>query len=400
MPAPDLITELDHSNSRQTAVRFEHSTAFTEILCQLNVTLLVSTYQAGKLLAIGQREGNLAITFHSFEQVMGVAVSQNQIAVGSKRQIFFLNDAHDCAPQTDSRGSHDRCWLTRNSFVTGSIHGHDLGWGNEGLWVCNTLFSCLCTLDPQYNFVPRWKPPFVSQMIDQDRCHLNGLAIENGVPRNVTVLAQSDEPAGWRSQKTSGGAILDVPSGQPLATGLCMPHSPRIHAGRLWVLNSGNGHLSHVDRQNGQVDAVAALPGYTRGLAMHNGYAFVGLSKIRETNIFGGLPIGEFADQLRCGIGVVELATGKTVATLQFHSGVEEIFAVEVLPDSANPKICGPHLDEATDSEVWIVPGNIKPITAEASQPAVAAPITDAATCMRMGLRAHESGDLARTPSI
>jgi uncharacterized protein (TIGR03032 family) len=375
-------------------VRFEHSPGFEEILRTLNVTLLVSTYQAGKLLSIGQHAGKLAITFHSFEQVMGVAVSEKQIAVGSRRQISFLKDAHECAPQIEPQDSHDRCWLTRSAFVTGGIHGHDLGWGDEGLWVCNTLFSCLCTLGLDYNFIPRWKPPFISQLIGQDRCHLNGLAMENGLPRNVTVLARSNEPAGWRSQKTTGGAILDVPSGEALCDGLCMPHSPRIHNGALWFLNSGNGHLSHVDRRSGHIDIVAALPGYTRGLGIHKGYAFVGLSKIRETNVFGGLPIGEYADQLRCGIGVVELATGSTVATLQFHSGVEEIFAVEVLPDTANPKICGPQLDEATDSEVWIVPGDIRPITSEPQQSVPAPPKIDVATLIRLGLQAHERGDL------
>ena len=184
--------------------------------------------------------------------------------------------------------------------------------------------------------------------------------MQAGQPRFVTVLAESDEPTGWRPTKTTSGAIIDVNSNEVLTRGLCMPHSPRIYDGRLFVLDSGKGHLSHVNQQDGHVDAVAALPGYTRGLACHNGFAFIGLSKIRESNIFGGLPIGEYADQLRCGIGVVELATGRTVATLQFHSGVEEIFAVEVIPGTRNPKLCGPTLEEPTDKEIWIVPSESK----------------------------------------
>ena len=390
-------------------VQFEHTPNFAHVLEQLQVTLLVSTYQAGKLLVIGSHAGKLSFAFHGFDQVMGIAVSKDCLAIGTRRQIYFLNPAHQFAPRIEPAGSHDRCWLTRSSFVTGSIHGHDLAWGDEGLWVVNTLFSCLCTLNSEHNFVPRWRPPFISQLIDQDRCHLNGLAMEAGRPRYVTVLAESDAPAGWRPTKTTSGAILDVPTGEVVARGLCMPHSPRLHDGQLLVLDSGKGHLSQVDRQDGRIEPIASLPGYARGLACHAGFAFIGLSKIRETNIFGGLPIGEHADQLKCGIGVVELATGRTVATLQFHSGVEEIFAVEVIPGTLNPKLCGPTLDEPTDKEIWIVPSesnspvsSIDPLNPTSPPNPLLLPNAptrpnatgDAASLMREGVSDHELGNL------
>jgi uncharacterized protein (TIGR03032 family) len=252
--------------------------------------------------------------------------------------------------------AYDSCFLSRKSFITGSIHGHDLAFGSEGLWVVNTLFSCLCTLDDQYNFFPRWRPKFVSELIDQDRCHLNGLALENGVPKYVTVLGVTDEPAGWRANKRCGGALIDVESGDLVCDGLSMPHSPRVHQGRLFVLNSGCGELSTVDRSTGKIEAVAKLPGYTRGLAFCGNYAFVGLSRIRETNIFGGLPIGEHPETLKCGLGIVDWTTGRTVATLSFQSGVEELFAVEVLTGITNPKIQGPSPVQGEEDEIWVVP--------------------------------------------
>ena len=114
-----------------------------------------------------------------------------------------------------------------------------------------------------------------------------------------------------------------------------MPHSPRWYDGQLFVLDSGMGHLQRVDLATGQREMVAALPGYARGLAIHDGLAFVGLSRIRETAIFGGVPIAEYHDQLKCGVGVIELATGNTLATLEFTSGLEEIFDVQVVPARA-----------------------------------------------------------------
>ncbi len=379
---------------RLCEVHYEHTHDFAGILEQLQLTLLVTTYQAGKLLVIGSHLGKLTFSFHGFDQVMGVGVSSDRIAIGTRRQIFFLNPAHEIAPRIEPFGSHDQCWLARSSFITGSIHGHDLAWGDEGLWIVNTLFSCLCTLDVEHNFVPRWRPPFVTDLIDQDRCHMNGLAMEAGQPRYVSVLGETNEPEGWRPHKTTGGAILDVPTGETIARGLCMPHSPRVHHERLWVLNSGKGHLALVDQQSGKIEPVASMPGYTRGLAIHSGFAFVGLSKIRETNVFGGLPIGEHADQLRCGIGIVELATGRTVATLQFHSGVDEIFAVEVIPGSRNPKVCGPTLQERDDREIWIVPNESGLQFPSLHKKDATASVTNADGYLQKGIEAHENGKL------
>jgi uncharacterized protein (TIGR03032 family) len=356
-PESDLrALESSDPRSHEIAVQYEHSGNLPDLLQALRASVLLSTYQAGKLVVIGSDARKTAFSFHSFDQVMGIAVGRDRVAIGARRQIHFLRAAHEVAPGLAPAGTFDGCFLTRTSITTGSIHGHDLAFGSEGLWVVNTLFSCLCTLDEEFNFVPRWRPPFISQLIDQDRCHLNGLALEDGKPRYVTVLGLTDEPAGWRSNKRSGGAILDVPSGQVVAPGLCMPHSPRVYGGKLWVLNSGCGELAIVDTQTGKLQVVASLPGYTRGLAFFGNYAFVGLSRIRETNIFGGLPIGEHREKLLCGLGIVELATGRTIATLQFKTGVEELFAVEVLPGIVHPKICGPSPVPGQDDEIWIVP--------------------------------------------
>ena len=172
-------------------------------------------------------------------------------------------------------------------------------------------------------------------------------------PAFVTVMAASDEPGGWRVMRNDSGAVLDVASGEVVTTGLAMPHSPRWHDGHLYVLNSGMGLLEHVDLATGHREAVAAVPGYARGLALHQGLALVGLSKIRETAIFGGAPIAAYHDQLKCGVGVIELSTGHTIATLQFANGVEEVFDVQAVPGSLCPTFGG---SPADDGEYWVLP--------------------------------------------
>ena len=337
------------------AVNYQYTPNLGGLLEQLSASLVVSTYQAGKVLVIGTRSGELTISFLDFERPMGVAVGQDKIAIGAGASVHFLKANHAAAGSVQPSVSHDGCYVPHTSRHTGRILVHDLGWGTEGLWIVNTLFSCLCTLDDAHSFVPRWKPSFISRLVDEDRCHLNGMAMEHGLPRYVTVLAPSDTAAGWRANKAKTGGLIDVQNGKFLARGLCMPHSPRVYNDHLFVLNSGYGHLSQVDRQTGQLTPVERVPGYTRGLVFHGQFAFVGLSRIRETNVFGGLPIGERKDELCCGIAVIDMTSGRTVATLRFLSGVEEIFAVDVVPGYVNLAIGGSAKGERQD-EIWVVP--------------------------------------------
>jgi uncharacterized protein (TIGR03032 family) len=289
---------------------------------------------------------------------MGIAVGADQIAVAGKGQIWWLPDHSDLAAAIEPVGRYDRCWLPRSSIVTGEIQCHEISWGTTEsgepeLWIVNTLFSCLAGVDRRYSFVPRWRPRFISQLAAQDRCHLNGLAMRDGSPAFVTVMAPTDQPGGWREGRNDNGTVLDVTSGEAVATGLAMPHSPRWHDGNLFVLHSGMGRLERVDLATGHCEAIAAVPGYTRGLALHRDLAFVGLSRIRETAVFGGAPVAAYHDQLKCGVGVIELSTGNTIATLQFANGVEEIFDVQIVPGARCPTFDG---SPGEGGEVWLLP--------------------------------------------
>ncbi len=338
-----------------TEVRFEHSSNLPGLLADLGVSVLISTYQAGKVLVLGTWERKLSLTFHSFEQPMGLAVSPRALAVGTRRLIWLLQPTRELASRIEPAGKHDGAFLTRSAVFTGSIHVHDMDWCNGELWAVNTLFSCLCTLSNEFSFVPRWQPPFITALAAEDRCHLNGMATEGTAPRYVTALAETNEPAGWRANKAKTGCILEVPSGRVVTRGLAMPHSPRLYDGKLWVLDSGWGRLSLVDRTTGAVTPVGEVPGYTRGLSFFGPYAFVGLSRIRETNVFGGLPIAEKRDELICGVGVIDLRSGKTVATFMLRSGVEEIYDVRVVPLRCLA-ISGPSPDVDETPALWVVP--------------------------------------------
>src|SRR4051812_21933963 len=324
-------------------VRHEYTPTFPALLNQLGVSLLVSTYQAGKVVAVGVARGELTLSYHNFERAMGLAVLPDGIAVAARAQVWLLHAAADLAARVEPAGRHDACFLTRSSHFTGEVQAHELAWGRGELWLVNTAFGCLCTLDGRHSFVPRWRPPFLTALAAEDRCHLNGLAMADGEPKYVTALGETDTPQGWRADKARGGCLIDVASGRTVARGFAMPHSPRVHGGRVWVLHSGAGQLVLIDPQSGKAEVVTELPGYTRGLALCDRFAFVGLSKIRETSTFGGMPIAQRRPELKCGVGVVDLGTGRLVAHLEFRTGVEEIFDVQVLPGARCPVLSGPY---------------------------------------------------------
>jgi uncharacterized protein (TIGR03032 family) len=318
-------------------LRAAHTPNFPALLRQMGAALLVTTYQAGKLVVARDEGDHLNTHYRSFKAPMGLALTDGgaKLAIGTTLQVWEFRDVPDVARRLEPAGTHDACFLPRASHVTGNVLIHEMAYGSGGeLWFVNTRFSCLATLDSESSFTPRWRPPFVSELEPSDRCHLNGLGMVDGKPKYVTALGDTDTPAGWRPNKAHGGVLMDVDSGEVITRGLSMPHSPRWHAGRLWVCESGSGTLGTVDLSSGKYEAVAAVPGFTRGLDFVGDLAFVGLSQVRESAVFSGIPITDrlAPEQRTCGVCVVDLRRGEPVALLKFESGVQEVFAVAVLP--------------------------------------------------------------------
>jgi uncharacterized protein (TIGR03032 family) len=347
---------------------YTQTASFVALLHQLDASLLVSTYQANKLLVVRAAGGGLSTLVRTFDRPMGLAVDSLRLALGTRTEVWLLRNAPDIAPRIEPAGHHDACYLPRSCHVTGDIGVHEMAWatphpqplspkgrGENELWIVNTRFSCLCTLDPDYSFVPRWRPPFITALAAEDRCHLNGLAIVDGQPKYVTALGETDVRDGWRPDKGRGGCLMDIPSGEIVARGLSMPHSPRWHDGRLWLLESGTGQLLLLDLATGQRQTVAALPGFARGLALAGPYAFIGLSKIRKTSAMNGVPLAERRDELKCGVAVVDLRSGQVVGLLEFQTAVEEIFDVQLLPGLRFPEVMAFQKEDI--HHTFVVPG-------------------------------------------
>jgi uncharacterized protein (TIGR03032 family) len=321
-PPPAMVSPL----------RSVHTANLPAILDQLGASLLVTTYQTGKLICARYDEGKVNTHFRNFEMPMGLALHGNRIALGTRSQVWEYQNVPAAATKLEPRGKFDACFVPRRSRYTGDVRIHEVAYAGGELWIVATRFSCLATMDEAHSFVPRWRPPFVTALRPEDRCHLNGLAVIDDRVAFVTALGETDEPGGWRENKASGGLLIDVESGEVVVRGLSMPHSPRRYRDRLWLLESGEGTLATVDLEDGSVETVAQLPGFTRGLAFAGPLAFIGLSQIRETATFGGLPISERLNERLCGVWVVNIENGTVVGFLRFEELVQEIFEVIALP--------------------------------------------------------------------
>jgi uncharacterized protein (TIGR03032 family) len=313
---------------------------FGQALAAAESSLLVSTYQTNKLVCARMpADGGLNTHFRDVDKPMGIAVGPGRFALGTRTEVWDVRDMPEAAAKLEPAGAHDACYLPRNRHVTGDIAVHELAFAGGELWLVATAFSCLATLDADHSFVPRWAPPFITTLVPEDRCHLNGMAVVDDRPAYVTALGRTDEPGGWREGKAKGGVVLDVASSEVVAQGLSMPHSPRWYGGRLWLLESGRGSLCTVDIASGSVHTVCELPGFTRGLAFLGDIAFIGLSQIRESSTFGDLPLTHRLRERQCGVWMVDLRSGEIAGFLRFEDLVQEIFDVAVLPGVRFPEI-------------------------------------------------------------
>jgi uncharacterized protein (TIGR03032 family) len=333
------------------------STGFQEWIAQAGGSLVVSTYQAGKVAMIGWDGSRVTLLMREFDKPLGLAVTSSRIALATRYDVtLFANApllAHDFLEEAPGR--YDAIYLPRATWHTGDLHTHDVVFQGDDVLLVNTRFSCLARLSPDFNFTPVWKPKFVTDLAPEDRCHLNGVALRDGRPRYVTALGTTDAPGAWRAAKASGGVLLDIETDEVVAGGLSMPHSPRWYGGAIWVLNSGTGELLAINPETGQVQTMCGLPGYVRGLSFVGPYALVGLCKIREKHIFGGLPIQDRHDSLRCGVTVVDLRSGAMAGMLEFTAGCEELYDVQFLPGVHRAMIL--NLDKPQARQAMVTPG-------------------------------------------
>jgi len=325
------------------------SREFPGWLAEERVSLAFTTYQTAKLFFVGlQADGNLAVSERTFNRCMGLWADGQTLWMNTLYQLWRFENA--LQPGFLHNGC-DRLYIPRVGYTTGDLDIHDIAVEASGrVLFVNTKFSCLATLSERDSFTPLWRPPFLSRLAAEDRCHLNGLALDEGRARYLTAVSTSDVADGWRDRRHDGGVVLDVRHNRVCVAGLSMPHSPRVYRDRLWLLNSGTGYFGSADPRSGTFEPLTFCPGYLRGLAFAGDYAVVGLSRPRHDKTFGGLALDAAlaakGAEARCGLQVIDLRTGDALHWLRLEGMVSELYDVVVLPGAVRPMALGFKTDE------------------------------------------------------
>lgn len=384
--------------AQQPWLKAQGSRYFLDWLGEHQISLAFTTYQTGKLFFVGRKPDNaISIFERTYNHCMGMWASPDArtIWLSSRYQIWRLEqspaqivpyqppnpgDPKSALPPWVDRG-YDVAYVPRASFVTGHLDVHDMAVETAGdraaaasgadgqaedshrLIFVNTMFGCLATVSPRANFQPLWQPPFLSALVPEDRCHLNGLAMRDGRAAYVTCVANSDVADGWRDRRQDGGCVVDVAANEIIARGLSMPHSPRWYRQQLWLLNSGTGELGTIDLETGQFNPIAFCPGYLRGLSFHGKYAVVTLSKPRHDS-FHGLPLDDRLEQrgaeAQCGLQIIDLDSGAVAHWLRLDGTlVTELYDAVVLPGVRQPMAVGFQTNEIERLVVIDPPGSL-----------------------------------------
>jgi uncharacterized protein (TIGR03032 family) len=329
-------------------------------LASLGISLAFTSYQSGFLYMLGRGPaGGAQLHQSEMPKPMGLALDgRDRLVLSSGAQIIRFENI--LAPDQRINQVYDACFMPRTQHVTGQLDAHDVGVTGEGEVVfVNTRFNCLATPSTRHSFKPIWKPDFITEIVDEDRCHLNGLAMRDGEPAFVTAVSRSNTIDGWRDRRADGGVVIDIESGKVVCEGLSMPHSPRWHDGKLYVLNAGTGEFGEVvlpkkgakgGAAMGSFRPIAFCPGFLRGLAFKDNFAFVGLSRPRYQR-FEGLELDQrlkAADsEAWCGVQVIDLAKGSCVDWFRIDGEIGELYDVELVEGFSCPMTVSPSSTDA-----------------------------------------------------
>ncbi|MCF6442703.1 TIGR03032 family protein [Pseudoalteromonas luteoviolacea] len=369
----------------------EYSENFPKILQALGVSLVVSSYQSHAVMLLRSCGTALNCSVKKFVRPMGVCVSEDRLLVSTVNRIVnfkassmsrksvlsgevdnidslaskLRDEQRDTdafkALRTEQISAIKQCdvlFTERSSLTTGTLNTHDIAWGDDGLWVVNSSFSCLATLSSESGFTPRWKPHFISELKPQDRCHLNGMAMLDGQPRYVTTFNTQDYQDSWRTELN--GTLMDVEKNEILISGLSMPHSPRCHDGKVYLCNSGEGEILCYDPKTCEKSVLCTLPGFTRGLTFYGDLMLVATSHVRSSTVVNDIPLTKAHTQKDtvCGIWIINKQNGEILSKLQFKGDVSQLYDLCIIPNSTFPEMISgddaisAHLYEFTKEEL------------------------------------------------
>lgn len=339
---------MENKNKNLAPFRSSFTPQVPQILHSLNCTIALSTYQAGKVIFLSAEKPNKLIQLtRNFEGATGIASKGDKLAVACKSELNLLRSMPKMAkhypPKPDT---YDTIYMPTATYHTGMLSLHDLNFIGGKLIAVNRLFSNLSEINASYSFEEIWRPPFISESVPEDRCHLNGMATDEGKIKYVSALGETNSYKGWHKNKLTGGIIINAETGKTVMRKLQMPHSPRIYEGKLYFLQSASGELIETNVKKQTWHTLAKFEYFLRGMSKHGDYLFIGHSKLRhQASTFKGLPKAE--KSTRAGVIIFHLPTKSVAGHVFYENSVDDIYDVKILTNVSRPNILNPEHDSA-----------------------------------------------------
>jgi uncharacterized protein (TIGR03032 family) len=314
-------------------LRFRARGDFWDVLEGLEATLLVTREYEHLVVGLSVEKGRPAITFFRLPHPSGLVYDR-------ERQVLHLastrnpNQILELAPDAGSRALVP----VSARFYPGRAYLHDLALIGGELYANAVGQNLVVRVEPSGGLTPAWWPRCVEvsrkPLTDRNHIQLNSIAAGRTLAESF-FTASTDQigprKPGHRDFPVDGrGVVFSGRIREPVVRGLTRPHSSRLHEGRLFVANSGYGEVGIVE--NGRFDAIARLPGWTRGLAFASGVAFAGTSRVipRFSRYAPGLDLSAS----RCALHALEARSGKVLGSLDWPAG-NQIFAIDWAPRRA-----------------------------------------------------------------
>ena len=321
---------------------YSYTPNIPELLLGLNCSLAISTYQTGKVVIFSAVDENQLIQLpRTFDKPMGMAKADHQWAIATNDSVILTGNAPGLAANYPANpNTYDSLYIPRASYFTGPLDMHDIQFSSEGLLGVNTMFSNVCRITDQFSFEAIWQPNWITEIKPEDRCHLNGLALDPTTkkPKYISALGQGNSARSWKEEMLSGGVLVDMDSNEVVLSSLPVPHTPRIYNDGLWMLLSATGELIKVDVTSGNYEVVTPLNGFARGMDRIGDYLFIATSKLRpNSSLFKEAPVAKRS--VTCGITVVYIPSGQPCGHILYQTSVEELYDLIVLEGDKRPNI-------------------------------------------------------------
>ncbi|WP_462157484.1 TIGR03032 family protein [Pseudoalteromonas sp. GB56] len=307
---------------------FTYSKNIPELMRRLNISVMFTTYQADRVVLLNSSDSGLKCLVRYFPRPMGIALNDDLLAIAMKDQVTTFKQSSKLAFEYPNKpGQYDSIFFPLSVHFTGKIDAHDVSFSNEGLVVVSTAYNCISKVGGTFGFEPLWKPDFIDEVFPTDKCHLNGMAIdENGELALATAFSETNVYFGWK-QTNQNGLLFDLRNNTVVCRDLQMPHSPRVFNGDIYLLESLAETLVRIDRETGMKEVLYKFTGFARGMNLIGKYAFIGISKFREESL-RNLSINIDNSNVVPSIVVFDLSKNTVIGEIQFHSDIEEIYDV------------------------------------------------------------------------